>query len=113
VHRHLASHPHVRLIEPQNYVAFVDLMRRAYLPITDSGGIEEEGPSLGKPRLVLREKTERPEAVAAGTVKLAGTGQELIVAEAIALLDDSVAYNKMARRHNPTETVALVSALLS
>jgi UDP-N-acetylglucosamine 2-epimerase (non-hydrolysing) len=101
VYRHLASHPHVRLIEPQSYVSFVDLMRRAYLLITDSGGIQEEGPSLGKPILVLREKTERPEAVIAGTVKLVGTDQNRIVKETTALLEDPGAYNQMARTNNP------------
>jgi UDP-N-acetylglucosamine 2-epimerase (non-hydrolysing) len=101
VRRHLESHPHVRLIEPQSYVPFVDLMRRAYLLITDSGGVQEEGPSLGKPILVLREKTERPEAVLAGTVKLVGTDEDRIVTEATALLDDRQAYDRMARTHNP------------
>ncbi len=74
VQPHLGELPNVVLIEPLDYVPFVDLMRRAYLLITDSGGIQEEGPSLGKPILVMREKTERPEAVQAGTVKLVGTG---------------------------------------
>jgi UDP-N-acetylglucosamine 2-epimerase (non-hydrolysing) len=101
VHRHLESHPHVRLIAPQSYVPFVDLMRRAYLLVTDSGGIQEEGPSLGKPILVLREKTERPEAVIAGTVKLVGTDEDRIVTEATALLDNREAYDRMARTHNP------------
>jgi UDP-N-acetylglucosamine 2-epimerase (non-hydrolysing) len=101
VRRHLESHPHVLLIEPQSYVPFVDLMRRAYLLITDSGGIQEEGPSLGKPILVLREKTERPEAVIAGTAKLVGTGEQRIVAEATTLLEDRQAYDQMARTHNP------------
>lgn len=101
VRRHLENHQNVRLIEPQSYVPFVDLMRRAYLLITDSGGVQEEGPSLGKPILVLREKTERPEAVAAGTVKLVGTSEDRIVAEATALLDDRQAYDRMARTHNP------------
>jgi UDP-N-acetylglucosamine 2-epimerase (non-hydrolysing) len=101
VHRLLGGHPHVRLIAPQSYVPFVDLMRRAYLLITDSGGVQEEGPSLGKPILVLREKTERPEAVAAGTVKLVGTDEERIVAAATALLEDRQAYDRMARTHNP------------
>jgi len=101
VQRHLAGHPHVRLIEPQSYVPFVDLMRRAYLLITDSGGIQEEGPSLGKPILVLREKTERPEAVIAGTVKLVGTDEDRIVREASDLLDNRAAYESMARIHNP------------
>ena len=101
VQRLLAGHPHVRLIEPLSYVPFVDLMRRAYLLITDSGGIQEEGPSLGKPILVMREKTERPEAVLAGTVKLVGTDQRRIVNEAGLLLDNRSAYDAMARVHNP------------
>jgi len=79
----------------------VDLMRRAWLLITDSGGVQEEGPSLGKPILVLREKTERPEAVQAGTVKLVGTDTECIVREATRLLDDRPEYDRMARVHNP------------
>ena len=101
VQRYLSRHPHVLLIEPQSYVPFVDLMRRAYLLITDSGGIQEEGPSLGKPILVLREKTERPEAVTAGTVRLVGTDEDRIVGEATVLLDDRGAYNGMSRIHNP------------
>jgi UDP-N-acetylglucosamine 2-epimerase (non-hydrolysing) len=101
VQRYLAGHPNVRLIEPLSYVPFVDLMRRAYLLITDSGGIQEEGPSLGKPILVLREKTERPEAVTAGTVKLVGTDEARIVSETMVLLGDSGAYNQMSRIHNP------------
>jgi UDP-N-acetylglucosamine 2-epimerase (non-hydrolysing) len=101
VERYLAGHGHVTLIEPQSYVPFVDLMRRAYLLITDSGGIQEEGPSLGKPILVLREKTERPEAVAAGTVKLVGTDEQRIVEEASVLLGNSAAYEQMSRVHNP------------
>jgi UDP-N-acetylglucosamine 2-epimerase (non-hydrolysing) len=101
VQRYLAAHPNVSLIAPQSYVPFVDLMRRAYLLITDSGGIQEEGPSLGKPILVLREKTERPEAVTAGTVKLVGTDEDRIAGEATVLLDDPAAYNRMSRVHNP------------
>jgi UDP-N-acetylglucosamine 2-epimerase (non-hydrolysing) len=101
VQRYLAGHANVRLIEPLSYVPFVDLMRRAYLLITDSGGIQEEGPSLGKPILVLREKTERPEAVTAGTVKLVGTDEDRIAGEAAVLLDDRAAYEKMSRVHNP------------
>ncbi len=101
VQRLLANHPHVRLIEPQSYVPFVDLMRRAYLLITDSGGIQEEGPSLGKPILVLREKTERPEAVIAGTVKLVGTDEERIVTTATELIENREVYDQMARVHNP------------
>jgi UDP-N-acetylglucosamine 2-epimerase (non-hydrolysing) len=101
VNRHLRKRSNVLLIEPLDYVSFVDVMRRAYLLITDSGGIQEEGPSFGKPILVLREKTERPEAVIAGTVRLVGTDEDLIVSEATALLDDDAAYQSMARRHNP------------
>jgi UDP-N-acetylglucosamine 2-epimerase (non-hydrolysing) len=101
VQRYLAGHPHIRLIEPLSYVPFVDLMRRAYILVTDSGGIQEEGPSLGKPILVLREKTERPEAVLAGTVKLVGTDEGKIVAEATRLLEDREMYEAMARVHNP------------
>jgi UDP-N-acetylglucosamine 2-epimerase (non-hydrolysing) len=91
----------VILLEPLDYLPFVDLMRRAYLLITDSGGVQEEGPSLGKPILVLRDKTERPEAVLAGTVKLVGTSREAIVREAVRLLDDETEYQRMARLHNP------------
>jgi UDP-N-acetylglucosamine 2-epimerase (non-hydrolysing) len=101
VQRHLAGKPNVLLLEALGYVPFVDLMRRAYLLITDSGGIQEEGPSLGKPILVLRDKTERPEAVAAGTVKLVGTDPEPIVREASRLLDDASEYERMSRVHNP------------
>ena len=101
VDRHLRGRANLSLIEPLDYVSFVDLMRQAYILITDSGGIQEEGPSLGKPILVLREKTERPEAVIAGTVKLVGTDEDLIVREAFRLLDDREAYSAMARRHNP------------
>ena len=101
VYRQLDGLPNVFLLEPLDYVPFVDLMRRAYLLITDSGGIQEEGPSLGKPILVMREKTERPEAVAAGTVKLVGTDADRIVFEAGRLLDDPAEYARMARIHNP------------
>src|SRR6202034_3524866 len=91
----------VLLLEPVEYLPFVDLMRRSYLLITDSGGGQEEGPSLGKPILVLREKTERPEAVHAGTVKLVGTDQDCIVREATILLENRTEYERMARLHNP------------
>ena len=87
-------------LDPLPYVAFVDLMRRCWMIITDSGGIQEEAPSLGKPVLVLREKTERPEAVEAGTVKLVGTDERQIVAEAARLLDDEREYTRMTRVHN-------------
>jgi len=100
-HEWLANRANVHLLEPLPYVPFVDLMRRAYLLITDSGGIQEEAPSLGKPVLVLRNKTERPEAVEAGTVKLVGTDEERIVGEAVRLLDDPAEYGRMTRVHNP------------
>ncbi len=101
VRRLLGGVPYVELWEPLEYVGFVDLLRRAYLVVTDSGGIQEEGPSLGKPILVLREKTERPEAVEVGTVRLVGTDPDRIVAEATRLLEDEQAYARMARIHNP------------
>ena len=101
VARHLSGLENVRLIEPLAYVPFVDLMRRAYILLTDSGGVQEEGPSLGKPILVMREKTERPEAVEAGTVRLVGTGQRRIVEQASLLLDDPQEYERMSRVHNP------------
>jgi UDP-N-acetylglucosamine 2-epimerase (non-hydrolysing) len=101
VHRILGNRRNVVLTGPLEYVPFVDLMRRAYLVITDSGGVQEEGPSLGKPILVMREKTERPEAVAAGTVRLVGTDEKRIVAEAAALLENGEKYAAMARVHNP------------
>jgi len=97
----LAQEPNIILYDPLQYVQFVDLMRRAYLVITDSGGIQEEGPSLGKPVLVMREKTERPEAVEAGTVKLVGADTERIVREAETLLDDREEFERMCRVHNP------------
>jgi UDP-N-acetylglucosamine 2-epimerase (non-hydrolysing) len=91
----------VHLIEPVNYLPFVYLMNRSHLIITDSGGVQEEAPSLGKPVLVMRDTTERPEAVQAGTVKLVGTDREAIVKEANALLDDIQAYERMSKAHNP------------
>jgi UDP-N-acetylglucosamine 2-epimerase (non-hydrolysing) len=100
-HELLGGHPHILLIEPLSYVQFVELMRRSWMIISDSGGVQEEAPSLGRPVLVLREKTERPEAVEAGTVKLVGTNEELIVAEAVRLLDDPGEYGRMTRVHNP------------
>ena len=101
VHEHLRSHPNITLTEPMDYLPFVDLMRRAYLILTDSGGIQEEAPSLGKPVLVLRDKTERPEAVEAGTVKLVGTSASRIVDETTLLLDSPEEYQRMSRIHNP------------
>jgi len=101
VNARLRGHPNITLTEPMDYVPFVDLMRRSHLLLTDSGGIQEEGPSLGKPVLVLREKTERPEAVEAGTVKLVGTDMDRIVRETTNLLDCPDEYSRMSRIHNP------------
>jgi UDP-N-acetylglucosamine 2-epimerase (non-hydrolysing) len=101
VRRWLSSEPNILLLEPLDYVPFVDLMRRATLLLTDSGGIQEEGPSLGKPVLVMRDKTERPEAVEAGTVKLVGTEPDAIEREARRLLDDEDERRRMSRVHNP------------
>jgi UDP-N-acetylglucosamine 2-epimerase (non-hydrolysing) len=101
VKRILGACERVHLIEPLDYVAFVHLMKRAYLILTDSGGIQEEAPSLGKPVLVLRKSTERPEAVEAGTAKLVGTDPEAIVNETLRLLNDHDAYATMANALNP------------
>ena len=101
VRRILSDTANVHLIEPLDYLAFVRLMDRCTFALTDSGGVQEEAPSLGKPVLVMREKTERPEAVEAGTVRLVGTDQEKIVAEALGLLDDPAHYAAMARAVNP------------
>lgn len=97
----LRNREHIHLIEPQEYLSFVYLMDRAYLVITDSGGVQEEAPSLGKPVLVMRETTERPEAVDAGTVQIVGTDVDKIVSSAFALLDDSSTYERMSHAHNP------------
>ena len=101
VTRILSDVANIHLIEPLDYLPFVWLMDRSYLILTDSGGVQEEAPSLGKPVLVMRHTTERPEAVEAGTVKLVGTDRALIVTQASRLLDDRTAYDAMARAHNP------------
>ena len=101
VKRILGHVENVMLIEPQDYLPFVWLMNRAWLILTDSGGIQEEAPSLGKPVLVMREMTERPEAVSAGTVCLVGTDSQRIVNEVTRLLQDESAYQAMSRAHNP------------
>lgn len=101
VEERLGRSKHIMLLPPQDYLPFVHLMRRADLILTDSGGVQEEAPSLGKPVLVMRDTTERPEAVLAGTVKLVGTNASVIVCEASSLLDDAVAYQTMGRAHNP------------
>ena len=97
----LGGQANVHLIAPVDYIDFVWLMRRAYLILTDSGGVQEEAPSLGKPVLVLRDVTERPEAIAAGTVCLVGTSRERIVTEALRLLDDPAIYAGFCRSANP------------
>jgi len=97
----LGSHPRVSLIEPLDYAPFVAAMRDATVILTDSGGVQEEAPSLGKPVLVLRTTTERPEAVQAGTVELVGVDEDLIVARTSRLLQDQDAYLQMARALNP------------
>ncbi|HET9644530.1 MAG TPA: UDP-N-acetylglucosamine 2-epimerase (non-hydrolyzing), partial [Burkholderiaceae bacterium] len=101
VERTLAGIENVRLIDPLDYMPLVHLMKRCHLVLTDSGGLQEEAPSLGKPVLVMRKTTERPEGVAAGTVKLVGTNADDIVGEASRLLDDPAAYAAMATRANP------------
>ena len=101
VHRLLGEVKNISLLEPLDYLPLVQLMKRSYLVCTDSGGIQEEAPGLGKPVLVLREKTERPEAVAAGTVKLVGTNQKRILGELTALLEQPAYYQQMAQAVNP------------
>ncbi len=101
VRERLTGHPRIHLLEPLDYVSFVDLMNRAYLLLTDSGGIQEEAPSRGKPVLVLRDKTERPEAVEAGTARLVGTDVDTIVRETERLLRDELEYERRRRIHNP------------
>ncbi|MCK4305853.1 MAG: UDP-N-acetylglucosamine 2-epimerase (non-hydrolyzing) [Candidatus Eisenbacteria sp.] len=101
VERILKGHERIRLLEPVNYSRFVRLMDEAHLILTDSGGVQEEAPSLGKPVLVMRECTERPEAVQAGTVRLVGTDRHRIVATAGELLRNETAWRAMARSVNP------------
>ncbi|MBV7468721.1 UDP-N-acetylglucosamine 2-epimerase (non-hydrolyzing) [Aeromonas media] len=101
VNRNLKGLDNVYLIEPQDYLPFVYLMKQSYLILTDSGGIQEEAPTLGKPVLCMRDTTERPAAVKAGTVRLVGTCDETIVAETVRLLDDELAYQVMSHANNP------------
>lgn len=101
VNRLLSGIANIYLIDPLDYLPFVYMMGRAHIILTDSGGIQEEAPSLGKPVLVMRDTTERPEAVAAGTVKLVGTETANIVRELNRLLTDTDAYRKMSYAHNP------------
>jgi UDP-N-acetylglucosamine 2-epimerase (non-hydrolysing) len=101
VRRILAGQPRVHLLEPLRYEQFAHLMAQAYLILTDSGGIQEEAPVLGKPTLVMRETTERPEAIVAGTARLVGTDRQRIVTEAERLLHDQEAYDSMAQAGSP------------
>lgn len=101
VHDLLGSKSNIHLIEPQDYSAFVYLMDRSHLILTDSGGIQEEAPSIGKPVLVMRDNTERPEAVEAGTVKLVGTDPNKLVNASFELIDNQKAYEAMSMAHNP------------
>ena len=95
------TRPNFFFIEPLQYLEFVHLMSKATIVLTDSGGIQEEAPGLGKPVLVMRDTTERPEALDAGTVKLVGTNYDKITNEVSALLEDAEAYDKMSRAVNP------------
>ena len=101
VHELLGHHPRIRLCEPLDYASFVEVQKRAFLILTDSGGVQEEAPALGKPVLVLRTETERPEAIEEGVARLVGTNQSRIVAEVSRLLDSEVAYQKMAHVASP------------
>lgn len=101
VNKFLSNQSNIKLIQPLNYEAFIWLMNKSYLIITDSGGVQEEAPSLGKPVLVMREVTERPEAVDAGTVILVGTDTQKIITEAEQLLHNANAYTLMSNKHNP------------
>jgi len=101
VHELLGRRDNISLLDPLEYHTFVQLMDMSYLVLTDSGGLQEEAPSLGKPVLVLRHETERPEAVAAGTVRVIGTDCEAIVNETRKLLDNPEEYKRMSRAINP------------
>ena len=112
----LSNHENIHLIDPLGYVEFVYLMSKSHLILTDSGGIQEEAPALGKPVLVMRNTTERPEAVEAGTVKLVGTSQEQIIQSVELLLNDPYEYQSMSAAHNPygdgEATGRIISVLL-
>ena len=101
VHKILEEVDNIYLIDPLQYESFIYLMEMSFFIITDSGGVQEEAPSLGKPVLVMRDTTERPEALRAGTVKLVGTDADRIIKEAQKLLDDDGAYEAMSQAHNP------------
>src|SRR5699024_9970494 len=97
----LGEHPRIRLIAPLDVVDFHNFMARSYLILTDSGGIQEEAPAFGVPVLVLRDTTERPEGIDAGTLTLAGTDEQVIYTMADELLSDQIAYNRMSKAENP------------
>lgn len=101
VNSELEGVPNIHLVDPQDYLPFLYLQKQSYLVLTDSGGVQEEAPSLGKPVLVMRENTERPEGIVAGTARLVGTDIDKILSNANSLLDDQAAYRGMAERHNP------------
>ena len=101
VNRYLGNKTNIKLVNPLSYPAFVWLMNQSYFILTDSGGVQEEAPSLGKPVLVLRDTTERPEAIAAGTVLLVGTNKEKIIVSCSELLDNKIKYLEMTKAHNP------------
>lgn len=101
VFQKLGNIPNIHLIKPLNYPDFVYAMKQSWLILTDSGGVQEEAPSLGKPVLVMRDVTERPEALEAGTVRLVGTNKDKIVENICELLEDEILYEKMSRAHNP------------
>jgi UDP-N-acetylglucosamine 2-epimerase (non-hydrolysing) len=101
VHEHLSGRTNVHLIPPLTYEPFVRLLSHCYLVLTDSGGIQEEAPGLGKPVLVMRDRTERPEAVTAGTVRLVGADCDKIVGHVRELLDNEESYAEMSKAHNP------------
>ena len=97
----LGEHPRIRLLPPLDYVPFVRVLSRCHFVLTDSGGVQEEAPAFGKPVLVMRDTTERPEGVDAGTAMLVGTDPERILREATRLLEDKSHYERMSRAHNP------------
>lgn len=99
--RELGGDERIRIIEPLDVLDFHNFLARSYMILTDSGGIQEEAPSLGKPVLVMRDTTERPEGIAAGTLKLVGTDEEVIYENFRLLLEDKVAYEKMSKASNP------------
>jgi len=113
VNRILAGVDNIYLIEPQDYLPFVYLMTKSYLILTDSGGIQEEAPSLGKPVLVMRDTTESPEALSAGTVELVGTKVEKIIDSINGLLNDEDRYKKMSTAHNPYGDGAAVQRIMA